>query len=52
VSLSTTATNLVSSISTLFDPSKSITYTFAATAAAGQISSTTRTVTLTLLAGP
>jgi hypothetical protein len=52
IALSTTTTNLVTGISTLAQASNAITYNFAATAAAGQVSSTSRTVTLTLTAGP
>lgn len=52
VALSTTATNLVTGISTLVSLSNAITYNFSATAAAGQVSSSSRTVTLTLTAGP
>lgn len=48
--LSTTATELVSGISTLNESGKTITYELSATSAAGVISSATRTVTLTILA--
>ena len=46
--LSTTAADLVTAISTLNESSKTITYRFSATMAAGILSSDTRVVTLTL----
>lgn len=52
VNLSTTTTDLVTNITTPPSRTASITYTFTATAAAGVISSSPRTVTFTLLAGP
>jgi hypothetical protein len=50
-SLSTVATDLVTSISTLNESSQGISYELAATSAAGVVSSATKTVTLTITAG-
>lgn len=51
VALTTTDADLVTGITKLADPSKSITYTLAATPAAGVVASTSRTVTFTVVAG-
>ncbi len=50
--LSTSAVDLVTGISTLAEGGLSATYTLSATAAAGVVASTTRTVTYTVTAGP
>ena len=49
VALITTQADLVTGIANVSDTSKSITYTFSATAGAAPLTSTTRTVTLTIL---
>lgn len=49
--LGTTAVDLVTGISTLAQGGLGLTYTLAATAAAGVVASTTRTVTYTITAG-
>ena len=51
VTLTTTAQDLVTGISTLAESGKSISYEFSATLAAGIISSSQRTVTLTIADG-
>jgi hypothetical protein len=51
MSLSTTAADLVTGISTLNESGKTITYELSATAAAGVVPSATKTVTLTITAG-
>lgn len=51
VNLSTTAADLVTSISTLVSAGLPLTYTFSATPSAGTISSFTRTVTFTVVDG-
>ena len=51
VTLSTTAQNLVTGISTLAEGGLAISYEFAATAAAGIVASATKTVTLTVADG-
>lgn len=51
VSLSTTSADLVTGITSLSESSKTLTYTFSATMAAGVVSSFNRTVTLTLTDG-
>ena len=50
-SLSTTAVDLVTAITKVAQGSMSVTYTLAATAAAGVVASTTRTVTYTITGG-
>lgn len=50
--LSTSAVDLVTGISTLAEGGLSATYTLSATPAAGVVASTTRTVTYTVTAGP
>lgn len=50
-SLSTSATDLVTGISTLNESGKAITYELAATSAAGVVASASKTVTLTITAG-
>jgi hypothetical protein len=50
-SLSTTAVDLVTSITKIAQGSLNVTYSLAATAAAGVVSSTTRTVTYTITGG-
>lgn len=52
VSLSTTAADLVTSITQVAEGSLSITYKLDATVAAGVVASSTKTVTLTLVQGP
>jgi hypothetical protein len=51
VTLSTSAADVVTGISTLNVTGKSITYSLSATSAAGTVGSDTRTVTLTITAG-
>lgn len=51
VTLSTTATDVVTGLANGRDSAKAITYTFSATEAAGVVSSSTKTVTITLTAG-
>lgn len=51
VSLGTTAADLVTGISTLAQAGLGLTYTLSATAAAGVVASTSRTVTYTITAG-
>lgn len=51
VTLTTTAADLVTGISTLAESGMTISYNFSATAAAGVVASDTRTVTLTLTDG-
>jgi len=51
LALSTTAVDVVTGITKLNESGKSITYSLSATSAAGTVSSTTRTVTLTVVAG-
>ena len=50
--LSTTAADLVGSISTVAESGMDLIYTLSATLAAGTVASTTRTVTYTITAGP
>ena len=50
--LSTSSSDLVTGISTLAASGLELTYTLAATPAAGVVASTTRTVTYTITAGP
>jgi hypothetical protein len=52
VTLTTTAADVVNSISTATASGRTITYTFSATTAAGTVSATSRTVTLTIVLGP
>lgn len=52
VNLTTSTQNLVTGISQVASSGHGITYSFGATVAAGEIASTTRTVTLTLTDGP
>ncbi|MBI5099039.1 MAG: hypothetical protein HZB30_07335 [Nitrospirae bacterium] len=51
-SLSTSASNLVTGITTLNESGKTITYSLSATSAAGVVSSASKTVTLTVVDGP
>ena len=51
VTLSTSAADVVTSITTLAASAKTIAYTFSATVAAGVVGSTNKTVTLTVTAG-
>lgn len=51
VSLGTLAADAVTGITKLNESGKTVTYTLAATAAAGVVASTSRTVTLTMVAG-
>ena len=51
VTLGTAAADVVTGISKLNESGKTITYTFSATTAAGTVSSTSRTVTLTIVPG-
>lgn len=51
LALSTSAVDLVTGISTLNETGKTITYTLAATSAAGVVASASKTVTLTITAG-
>jgi hypothetical protein len=51
VTLTATAADVVTAISTLAASSKTITYTFSATMATGTVSSTSKVVTLTVTAG-
>jgi len=51
VTLSTTAADLVTGISTLAESGKTVTYEFSATASAGVVSSASKTVTLTVADG-
>jgi hypothetical protein len=52
VSLTTAAADAVNDVSTVNASGRTITYTLAATTAAGVVSSTSRTVTLTVVVGP
>lgn len=51
-SLGTSASNLVTGITTLNESGKTITYSLSATSAAGVVSSASKTVTLTVVDGP
>jgi hypothetical protein len=52
VALTTTAADVVNNVNTVAQSGRTITYTLSATTAAGVVSSSTRTVTLTVVAGP